>query len=383
MAIEKRVKATKGRRKAFSYRVKWRHQGTGPQQSKTVESESEAKLLEAALARAGWAYLSTDPEVRHLTLIGGTVVVEAAPEPEPVKGAGVTVAEAVARWGNRAGLSKGSKRIYGQVADRLGTLGNKLVPEVTAEEVEDWFNAQANELSSNTMQIMRIAMKGALTIYGRQDALDNLARVNPRRKVVPTFLTPLQLDALVAKAEEREGRNFAVLIRLVGTLGPRWGEACALTKGNIWLDDEDKAHLWVRTAIKNDARLVDGFRPEAVKTLRSERMVPLTRELTKLLRETTESCKPHDVVFKPKNAAFWNHRTFSYKWNRLVEATPEVPAGMRFHDLRHTAAKNMLERGVPIAYVSSILGHSKVDITVKEYGSFDQRSHDLVRNLMN
>lgn len=381
MAIEKRLKATKGRRKTYSYRVKWRHQGTGSQQSKTVESEAEANQLEAALKKAGWKHLSTDPEVKYLTLIGagGRTVAE----PVAVKGAGLTVHEAVRRWANRPGLSRGSKRIYTQVTDRLGTLGNKMVPDLTAEEVDEWFNRQAEVLSSNTLQIMRIAVKGALATYDRQDAMANLARVAPRREVVPIFLTPLELDALVAKAEERYGRNFATLIRLVGTMGPRWGEVMALTVGSLSLDDEEHAHLWVRQALKNDARLRDGFKPEAVKTVGSERMVPLTRELTKLLRETTEGCGSRDVVFKPTDAAFWNHRTFIYKWNRLCEATPEVPDEMRFHDLRHTAAKNMLERGVPIAYVSKILGHSKVDITVKEYGSFDQRSHDLVRNLMN
>ena len=40
----------------------------------------------------------------------------------------------------------------------------------------------------------------------------------------------------------------------------------------------------------------------------------------------------------------------------------------RFHDLRHTAASIMLNRGVPALVVSKILGHSKPSTTLDIYG---------------
>jgi len=382
MAIERRERKTTGRRKSYSYRVKWRYQGTGLQQSRTVDNIRDAQALEEALERGDWNYLGSDMEVRTLAIIGAATVPNDRHEAVAARNRDLTVAEAVYRWCNRAGLSAGSVRIYNQCHARLGWLGEMQLRDVAPEDVEKWFSEQQKLLSSNTLHIMKIAMKGAFTTYDRNKLMSGMAKVQPSRNVVPVFLAPFELDALVAKAEEREGVNFALLVRLVGTFGLRWGEVMALTVDSLVLHDMEQAHLWVRKAIKNDARLKDGFKPEKVKTLNSNRMIPLTPAIAKILADHTEGLPRDAVLFKPPTAAFWNHRTFIYRWNRLCEATPEVPDGMRFHDLRHTAAKNMLERGVPIAYVSQILGHSKVDITVKEYGAFDQRSHDLVRGLM-
>lgn len=40
---------------------------------------------------------------------------------------------------------------------------------------------------------------------------------------------------------------------------------------------------------------------------------------------------------------------------------------IRFHDLSHTFASLMLNRGVPIAVVSKILGYSKLGVTLNIY----------------
>jgi integrase len=39
--------------------------------------------------------------------------------------------------------------------------------------------------------------------------------------------------------------------------------------------------------------------------------------------------------------------------------------GLRFHDLRHTAATRMIERGVNIAAVSRLLGHADIKTTMR------------------
>jgi len=42
--------------------------------------------------------------------------------------------------------------------------------------------------------------------------------------------------------------------------------------------------------------------------------------------------------------------------------------GIRFHDLRHTAASLLLNHGIPVIVASHLLGHSKVSITLDTYG---------------
>ena len=54
--------------------------------------------------------------------------------------------------------------------------------------------------------------------------------------------------------------------------------------------------------------------------------------------------------------------------------------GLRFHDLRHTAATRMIENGANIVAVSRILGHTDVNITMR-YAHPEDTLKDAVKNL--
>jgi integrase len=49
---------------------------------------------------------------------------------------------------------------------------------------------------------------------------------------------------------------------------------------------------------------------------------------------------------------------------------------VQFHALRHRFAVRCLQRGVPIAVVSSWLGHSDVNLTVKRYGRWSSEAQE-------
>lgn len=53
---------------------------------------------------------------------------------------------------------------------------------------------------------------------------------------------------------------------------------------------------------------------------------------------------------------------------------------MRFHDLRHTAASIMLNRGIPVLIVSRILGHSKPSTTLDIFGHLIPVMHEGIGN---
>jgi integrase len=42
-----------------------------------------------------------------------------------------------------------------------------------------------------------------------------------------------------------------------------------------------------------------------------------------------------------------------------------------FHDLRHSGATFLISQGVPLAFVSKVLGHSSIRITVDLYGHLE------------
>lgn len=72
-----------------------------------------------------------------------------------------------------------------------------------------------------------------------------------------------------------------------------------------------------------------------------------------------------DLVFSAADGRPLNRDGFRSTWNRLV-IRAELP-GVRFHDLRHTHATELLRAGVHPKIVSERLGHSSVKITLDRY----------------
>ncbi|MFH1446290.1 MAG: tyrosine-type recombinase/integrase [Chloroflexota bacterium] len=60
-----------------------------------------------------------------------------------------------------------------------------------------------------------------------------------------------------------------------------------------------------------------------------------------------------------------SQRNLTRDFLKVIRKT-ELPQ-IRFHDLRHTAASLMINRGVPIIVVSKMLGHSKPSVTLNIY----------------
>jgi integrase len=55
------------------------------------------------------------------------------------------------------------------------------------------------------------------------------------------------------------------------------------------------------------------------------------------------------------------------RFRKLVATTPGVRTGLRFHDLRHAGASELLAAGVPIAAVAARLGHASPRTTMGVY----------------
>lgn len=62
------------------------------------------------------------------------------------------------------------------------------------------------------------------------------------------------------------------------------------------------------------------------------------------------------------------------EWLQLVNTYPLL-ANMRHHDFRHSFGSNLRDKGVPIADVSEILGHSDVSFTAKTYALPLENTH--------
>jgi len=73
----------------------------------------------------------------------------------------------------------------------------------------------------------------------------------------------------------------------------------------------------------------------------------------------------NNLIFCTSNGTPISQRNLTRDFLKVIRKT-ELPQ-IRFHDLRHTAASLMLNRGIPIVVVSKMLGHSKPSVTLNIY----------------
>ncbi len=71
-----------------------------------------------------------------------------------------------------------------------------------------------------------------------------------------------------------------------------------------------------------------------------------------------------DLIFARPDGSMWPPVQFSSDFRRLIR---RKGFNIRFHDLRHTHASQLLKAGVPVKVVSERLGHATASITLDVY----------------
>jgi integrase len=122
--------------------------------------------------------------------------------------------------------------------------------------------------------------------------------------------------------------------------------------------------------IDSDALVVRGDSAKSSQT----RTIPLNAEAQEILREwTTDS----EWVFPGPNGSALT--TIKKSWGSIKEAA-RLPT-LRFHDLRHTFATRVLQRGGDIKTVSALLGHADIATTAKYLHATDRSKRRAVELL--
>lgn len=380
MAVEKRTRK-EGRKTITTWRVKWRLDGSGAWQSRTLPSERDARLLDATLREHGYRYRSSDSSVVSLALIGAEVLND---EEAVAEAPSVSLAEAIRDYASRTNLSRGTRKKYGNAADALPPgLARTSVAHVDAKALNGWLRSDRDAgVSSSTLAGRAQVLRGTLRAYGRADVAAEVDKVTARRELDPIYLSDAHVAVLVDAAREVCPADYALGVELVVRTGLRRSEVWALTPRSL---GPDARTLVVSEAVKTDHKAAEGFRPEDVKD-HEAREVPVPKGLSPRLLAMAEGVAPSAPLFKPTTLAWWSsdrHRTqWAHAKARATELDPTFPTEVRFHDLRHTAAKSMLTRGVRVEVVSRILGHASVAFTTAQYWRFTTSDLDHARDLM-
>lgn len=118
------------------------------------------------------------------------------------------------------------------------------------------------------------------------------------------------------------------------------------------------------------------FGISTLKTEESDRVLYVPAHLLDIVKARQKECKEDKIrhgkqynnlgfVCCDEFGNYKNPYTLYRKYKRLLEEC-DLP-DIRFHDLRHTYATQMIENNVPLTSVSHMLGHSSISITADVY----------------
>lgn len=256
--------------------------------------------------------------------------------------------------------------------------GNLLMPKLTPIQIQTYYARSlasgrldgSGGLSAQTVlhhhrilrEALHQAVKWQLLARNPADAVDPPRPERKEMKALNESETAWLLEAA-------QGTRLYMPILLAVITGMRRGEILAFR----WRDvDLEKSVLSVTPSLEETN---EGLRFKEPKTARGRRMIalpPLAVEALCAHRTQQErqkallgpAYKNNDLVLSTTDGDIWKPESFTALYFKF---TKRIGVKLRFHDLRHTHASQLLRAGISPKIVSERLGHSAVGITLDTY----------------
>ncbi|MEO6834756.1 MAG: tyrosine-type recombinase/integrase [Candidatus Tumulicola sp.] len=255
----------------------------------------------------------------------------------------------------------------------------RLQPGPVQQAYDTWLNSG---LSAQTVKHFHSVLRNAMRYAVRM----GLASRNVTERVKPPALKPIEMLCLDERQslellEVAKGTDLDCLVNTALFSGLRRGELLALR----WKDvDFGNGTMTVRQSLQETrGEPLPGkrYRPTLLefkepKTRKSRRTVTLAAEAIAALKRH-KACQnqdrlglgagysDQDLVFCSGDGRPLKPDTISKRFAALVRRV-DIPS-VRFHDLRHSHATQLLRPGVHFKVVSERLGHASVAITLDRY----------------
>lgn len=250
--------------------------------------------------------------------------------------------------------------------------GSRLIDTIKPIELERWQNDLLQKYKAGTVQKFRSIL---YSIFDK--AVDNdIIQKNPLERVTaPKVLLNLQDDEdnadpfteeeLKTIIENANGYMKNFILFMYGC-GMRPGEIVALQWSDI--DFERKTINVTKTRLRNE----DG----RTKTKASTRYIDLLPIAENALRAQYELTKEYEHIFiSSHKKQFYSHDVISVNFQRILKKTGIKARPL--YNIRHTFASQLISKGADIVWVSKMLGHKDVSITLKIYTKFIEESDEI------
>lgn len=264
------------------------------------------------------------------------------------------------------------------------TLNIKL-KELTTEDIQEFYSAQLERVSANTVIHYHAVIHRALKYAVKIKTIQSNPAVNverPRKeKFIGSFYDKKEINTLF---DIIQGHPLEVAIKLAAFYGLRREEIIGLKWTAIDFENNTLTIQHTVTECNLDGKHIE-VASDTAKTDSSLRTMPLVTNFREMLLAKKEKqehyrklcgrsyCKEYlDYIFVNEMGERWKPRYLSDGFKRILEQNGL--RRIRFHDLRHTCASLLLANNVPMKKIQEWLGHSDFSTTANNYAHLDFQS---------
>ena len=259
-------------------------------------------------------------------------------------------------------------------------------------------DAPEQMLSAKTIHnIMNMVHKALEHAVGRQLIYHNAADYVQLPKVSTPEMRVLTETEISRFVSAMEGDSLQVALIMMLFCGLRLGEACALTHEDVCCTD-GIYYLNISKSLNRvtnfDAKVGDHktvLRVQGTKTSKGKRQIPLLPEIAdKVITHMAWQKEQAEKSYGMYEENPWlianelGHYLDPGTVRKKLKAVAESIGISDFHPhcLRHTYASQAVKAGVPLPYLSDILGHESTAFTAKVYVSLDLEGRAKAQSAM-
>jgi len=263
--------------------------------------------------------------------------------------------------------------------------------DLTAQDIQDFYDAQLDRVKPNTVihyhAIIRLALCYARKMgYIKENPIEQVEKPEKNR-VVGSYYTPDEVNQLIALTK---GTKLEIPILFACFYGLRRSECVGLRWSAFDFENNTFSvnHSVVSTLVNGEKVLLE---KDSAKTVATIRTMPLSFDIKERLLEIKMNQANNKRKLKKKYHSEWLEYVMvdgngdlikpdyiTYAFKKLIK--DNNMRNIRFHDLRHTCASLLLNKGkgkVTMKDIQEWLGHSDYKTTANIYAHLDLTSKNL------
>ncbi len=295
-------------------------------------------------------------------------------EGEPVKG---SLADVIDMWLKEKGPSwkKTTYTVYCQTIDKyiIPRIGDVKANQIDTKRLEAFVESiredtDGSMLSDRYLRSICAIVLRALRYVKKKyhyaiEIPENL--IMPARRTQVMLPGQQDMGVLEKYLLENAGDDTCLGVLIVFYTGIRIGEACALTWGDVNLEE---GVIYVRKNMQR-VKTSEGKKSstevllQTPKTCTSFRIIPIPPVLFPLLQQYKQEDAKY--IIKGRKKSWVEPRTLQYRFAKILNEC-QIKS-FNFHMLRHAFATRCIDKGFDAKSLSEILGHSSVQVTLNLY----------------